>query len=613
MRSTHRGLTAAGLAALLVLTACSGGDDPAETSGTSDTAVTTPDTDSGDTTSPAPPTDDTSEDAQATTTDPTESTSDATESPVLDDPAFGDYGVAAGHPLAVDAGMEMLDSGGNAVDAAVAVAFSMAVIEPLTSGPGGGGAALVVPMPGSTAPGNPPAPVAYDYREVVQSSGGISAGGTGIPGFVAGTALLHAEHGRLPWDRVLEPAIRQAEDGVPVSWFVAQELRTDAGVAATRDLSQFASDDGEPLAEGDLLVQPELAQTLRDLATDPGTFYDGALAEDLVDIEGIDAQGLETYQVDTREPPRGPVGDYELLTAAPGLSGVALIQLLQVAEAGGLADTEPGSPAYFDTLADSWQVADNSIETVLGDPNFIDVPVAELTDPEANAALAESRSVGVAGPALPDDDLPDVDLPDVDVSDAGLAAARPAPGNTTHLSVVDGDGLSVSMTNTITSFWGSGQEVGGFFINDHLIRFATGRTAANRPEAGRRPLSFMTPAVLLDDQQRPVLVIGSPGGRRIPNIQAGVISRWALLDQDLQTSVDAPRAHLEGNLLRVEELPAETIDELTDLGYDVTPVPLSWSLFGSVQVLELDHGSGELIGAVDSRRTGAWASRTEQD
>lgn len=595
MRSTRRGLAAAGLAALLVLTACTGADDT-ETSDPSDTAPTSP-----------APTDDSSEDTQAATTDPTDEAATSTEPAVLDQPAFGDYGVAAGHPLAVDAGMEMLDSGGNAVDAAVAVAFSMAVIEPLTSGPGGGGAALVVPMPGSTAPGNPPAPVAYDYREVVQSSGNISAGGTGIPGFVAGLALLHAEHGRLPWDRVLEPAIRQAEDGVPVSWFVAQELRTDAGVAATRDLPQFTSDDGEPLAEGDLLVQPELAQTLRDLAADPDTFYSGTLAEDLTDIEGIDAQGLANYQVDSREPPRGTVGDCELLTAAPALSGVALIQLLQVAEAGGLADTEPGSATYFDTLADSWLVAENSIETVLGDPNFVEVPVAELTDPEANAALAESRSVGMAGPALPDD------LVAGGLASAAPAAARPAPGNTTHLSVVDANGLSVSMTNTITSFWGSGQEVGGFFINDHLVRFATGRTAANRPEAGRRPISFMAPAVLLDDQQRPVLVVGSPGGRRIPNIQAGVISRWALLDQDLQTAVDAPRAHLEGNLLRVEDLPAETTEELTGLGYDVTPVPLSWSLFGSVQALELDHGSRELIGAVDSRRTGAWASRTEQD
>ncbi|MCK0114054.1 gamma-glutamyltransferase [Ornithinimicrobium sp. F0845] len=586
----HRSIVASVLAALLVLTACSGDDDPvvstdAPTETTSPPAVATS-TPSPTESLPADPTDETST--------PTESPEETTTTPPED--AFGDYGVAAGHPRAVQVGMEVLEDGGNAVDAAVATAFSMAVLEPLTSGPGGGGATLVVAPPGSSVAGHPAEPVAYDYREVVQSSGQVPDSSTGIPGFVAGMAQIHAEHGQLSWQRVLRPAIRQAEEGVPISWFVAQEMRTDAGRAATAPLPQFHLDNGDLLSEGDVLFQPELADTLRDIAGDPRDFYEGDLAAQLSEVDGIDAEGLATYQVDVREPPRGAVGDYEVLAAAPALSGVGLIQLLQVAEAAGVADTEPGSAAHIDTLTDAWVVAEDSIETVLGDPNFVDVPVDQLTDPQANATLAESEAVGVAGAAR------GTQVP-------GILAGRPAPGNTTHLSVVDADGLAVSMSNTITSFWGSRVVVGGFFVNNHLIRFgSTGRTDANEPEAGKRPVSYMTPAVLLDAQQRPVLVIGSPGGMRIPNIQAAVISRWALHDQDLQTAVDASRTHLADGVLQVEGLPAATVDELTSMEYAVTPVPLSWNLFGSVQALELDHEAGLLTGATDERRTGAWDS-----
>ena len=600
MSRTHRTLTAATLAVLLGVTACTG-EDGTEGSATPDdqgSTGTPPASEQAPTSAPPATESPTSPpDQTASPTDPATTTAEPEAA------AFGDYGVAAGHPLAVDAGMAVLDDGGNAVDAAIATAFSMAVVEPLSSGPGGGGATLVVAAPGSTAPGHPAEPVAYDYREVVQSSGEVPDSGTGVPGFVAGLELLHAEHGQLPWDQLLEPALTQAQDGVPVSWWVAQELRSDRGRAATGSLAQFTTDDGTPLAEGDLLVQPELAATLGTLAEDPQDFYRGDLADQLFDVDGIDAEALAGYEVDVRTPPRGAVGDYEVLAAAPALSGVALIQLLQVAEAAGLADADPGSAAALDILARSWLVADDSIETVLGDPNFTDVPVDELTDADRNARLADSQDVGEAGPPGPAHGSPA----------PGIPAGRPAAGNTTHLSVVDADGLAVSMTHTITNFWGSGQEVGGFFVNDHLIRFgSTGRTEANEPGPGRRPVSYMAPAVLLDDQQRPVLVLGSPGGKRIPDIEAAVISRWALHDQDLQDAVDAPRTHLVDGELRVEDLPTETTEELTGRGYAVTPVPLSWSLFGSVQALELDHKEGRLIGAVDGRRTGDWdsASRT---
>lgn len=575
-------------ALFLVVTACSGSSEPAEESASPTTsqapAPTAPRTllpDDAGSTSSAPP--DGGDDAETTS------------APGPDDPtqtapprhAFGSYGVAAGHPVAVQIGIDTLERGGNAVDASIAMAFAMGVIEPLTSGMGGGGAALVVPMPDSAAPGNPETALSYDYREVVQASGTVPRTGVGVPGFVAGMAELHEAHGQLPWRVLLQPSIDLARYGVPTSWWVAQEMRTGRGQEATADLPQFLNIAMTPLEENDLLVQPELAESLETVARrGRDGFYDGYLAGELTAVDGINRQSLSDYTVDVREPVSGQVGDHVVMSAAPALSGVALVQLLQVAEAHGLADTEPGSAAYVDTLSEAWLVAEESLETVVGDPNFVDVPIDELTDPRANAALEPGENRG-----------------------GEASADRPADGNTTHLSVVDADGLSVSMTNTITDFWGSKQEIGGFFINSHLIRFqTTGRTAANRPEAGRRPVSYMAPAVVLDEEARPVLVIGSPGGQRIPTIEATVIARWLVHDQPLQSAVAAPRFHLDDGLLLVEELPRRTRDGLAALGYDLQEAPASWNLFGSVSALELDHRANTLTGAVDSRRTGAWDS-----
>lgn len=579
-------------ALLLVVTACSGSDDPQEESAATTTSQAPSPDDAG--TSSAPP-----DDSSATTgrddTDPTTGRDDtgATSAPATETAAptpepvhaFGAYGVAAGNPEAVQVGMDILERGGNAVDAAVATAFAMSVVEPLTSGLGGGGAALVVPMPGSTAAGAPEKALSYDYREVVQDNGKVPRSGTGVPGFVAGMYDLHQAHGQLSWREVVQPAIDLAEYGTPTSWWVAQELRTTAGTRATEDLDQFRNQALRPLEEGDPLVQTELADTL-DIIAQEGRdgFYDGFLAGELSKVNGITAASLQGYEVDVRAPVRGEVNGHLVMSATPALSGVALIQMLQVAQAQGIGDVAAGTSAYIDILADSWLVAEETIETVLGDPNFVDVPSGRLTDAAANAKIKPPENRG-----------------------GEVTSGAPADGNTTHLSVVDGDGLVVSMTNTITDFWGSGQEVGGFFLNNHLLRFAsTGRTDANDPKAGKRPISYMAPTVVLDEQDRPVLVVGSPGGKRIPSIEATVISRWLFHDQPLQSAVDGPRFHLSEGQLFIEPLNDNAANGLEKLGYDLHPAKPTWNLFGSVQALELDHENRRIIGATDSRRTGAW-------
>ncbi len=271
---------------------------------------------------------------------------------------------------------------------------------------------------------------------------------------------------------------------------------------------------------------------------------------------------------------------------APALPGAAVIQMMQVAEAAGIADVDPDSPEYVDILSRAWQVADTSVQRHFGDPRFVDVPVERLTDPDRNAQIAA---------ALPD-------AAETSSRSAALAGYEGAP-NTTHISVVDADGRAVSMTNTITNYWGSGQYVAGFFVNNQLARFGdVGIEGANRPEPGRRSVTWSSPSMLLDAQQRPVLVLGTPGGRQIPSTVANVVARWALHDQPLETAVRAGRFYLTDGELRLET--PHLADALRGMGYDVVVTDeATRPSYGSVQALAINWDTGRVNGFADERRS----------
>lgn len=560
---------------------------------------TTPDEAQGTTTSAPtqvaqPPTS-----APATTQDPRETTDPDSDTTVPDDPEgatasfdpepdgrLSSYGVSAGHPRAAEAGTLMLAQGGNAVDAAIAAAFADSVLQPVTSGLGGGGAAIVLTDGGAES---------YDYREVVASDGTIPADHVGAPGFVAGLARLHEDHGSLPWADLLQPAVRAAQDGAPVSDFLAMTLTLPGGQSATADLDHFRGPDGNPLRAGDLLVQHDLARTLTVLAQEgPDVFYTGSLAEPLLQVPGIDEATMSGFEVQVLAPPSGAVGDYTLVSAAPALPGAALIQLVQLAEAAGIEGTDPYSPAFVDLASRAWGVAEESAQTVLGDPAFVDVPVERLTDAAVNAALADQ--VLASGR----EDAGSLPI-------AGGGTAYQGSGNTTHISVVDANGDAVSMTNTITYFWGSGRYIDGYFLNNHLERFeAIGTTGANDPAPGRRSVSWSSPSMVLDDADRPVLVLGTPGGQQIPNTIAAAVLRWSLHDEELADIVTAPRFLSVGGELLLET--PELADEMQDLGYAVRVLdPSRRSDFGSLQVLEVNWDAGTVTSTVDDRRSGGFS------
>ena len=525
---------------------------------------------------------------------PTAAPTEPTSAPEPVEDALSQQGVSAGHPLAVEAGEQVLADGGNSIDAAIAAAFAMSVVEPFASGLGGGGSVVIAGQNGE--------PLFYDYREMVGVDGEIPETGIGAPGFVAGMGRLHQEHGSLEWDRLIQPAQQLASEGFEVYDFLASRMTEDLGPEAIDGVEPFEVD-GEPLASGEQLVQTELASTLETLAAEGWeSFYTGSLAEQLTQVEGIDAETLAEYEVTASEPVSGEFGDYEVLAAAPALPGPALVQLLQIAESQGIAELEPGSAEYIQTLSEAWLVAEETVLTEIGDPAFVEVPVEEITDAESNAAIEISTQ------SAPQD-------PDAG-SAQGSAEQQPAPAegdaprdaNTTHISVIDDEGIMVSMTNTLTNFWGAGEVSGGFFLNNQLSRFEAVDSPANRPEAGRRSVTWSMPTIVLDDQQRPVLGIGTPGGHQILNIMGTVLTQWGLQDAQLQEAVDGLRFRLigEDELLVLDDEPdGQTREALEDLGWELQIWPDEWGGFGSVQALEVDYETGEVTGADDDRRVGS--------
>lgn len=540
-RAGSRAVVGSLLAAALTLSGCAGPGDGPENPATAEPATTEPE--------PAPE-----------------------PSPVLTQ-----QGVNAAHPLAAEAGMEMLDAGGTAVDAAIAAAFAVSVVEPYASGMGGGGSALVATREA--------APEAFDYREVVAADGIIPPTNTGIPGFVAGMAELHAQHGTLEWAELLEPAARMAEGGVPATETLIARIAV-GGANAIAGLGQF-SPGGAPLQVGAPLVQAELGTTFRTLQDEgPESFYSGGIADELAAVNGIDPVSLEQYEVQRSEPPQGPVGDFRLVSSAPALPGVALIQMMQVLESQGISEVDPESTEYVRRLSEAWLLAEQTVRTELGDPAFTEVPVDELVDPVRNAELVGGTAPAPAGdgPATEGENLV-------------------TPGNTTHLTVIDRDGTVVSMTNTLTQFWGSGTEVGGFFLNDQLSRFGTVNSPRNQPEPGRRSVTWSNPTMVLDDQGRPVLGLGTPGGANILSILANTLTRWALIGQPLAEAVAAPRFRFDGASQTLVAEPAfvgsPAAQGVGGLGWQVSQSPEG--LFGSVQALEIDYDERTVSGPTDTR------------
>lgn len=473
-------------------------------------------------------------------------------------PVQGEHGmVVSAHAIASQVGVDILQRGGNAIDAAVAVGFALAVVDPAAGNIGGGGFLIFH----EAASGRN---YAIDYREIAPSraerdmyldeAGDVIPGrstvghlSVGVPGTVAGLLLALEKHGRLVRQTVLEPAIRLAEEGFPVDAGLARSLEESAS-----KLSRFAESrriflrNGNHFEEGEILVQKDLGATLRRIAEEgPAGFYQGAIAELVAeDMERggglITQEDLKAYRAVEREPlVRSYRGHTVVSMGPPSSGGIVLIEMLNMLEPYDLASLELNSSEYIHLLAEVMKRAFADRAQYLGDSDFASVPVRGLT----SKAYAEGRRVGIH--------------PHRTTLANQLGPGDPFPyesDQTTHFSVVDREGNAVANTTTLNSFYGSGITVpgAGFLLNNEMDDFSSKpgvpnqfglvQGEANAIEAGKRPLSAMTPTIIVDDGHV-LLVTGSPGGPRIINAVLQVVLNVIDHRLNIQQAVDAPRIH----------------------------------------------------------------------
>jgi gamma-glutamyltranspeptidase/glutathione hydrolase len=530
------------------------------------------------------------------------------------------YMVAAANPLAAEAGREILRDGGSAVDAAIAVQLVLNLVEPQSSGIGGGAfmvhwdraAGVLATLDGrETAPAGarPDRFLGPDGKPMGFMAAVAGGRSVGVPGTVRLLEAAHQRWGRLPWERAFQPAIRLAEEGFAVSprlnglLGLEKALRDNATARA-----YFYQDDGMPKPVGANLKNPAFAQTLRTIAErGADAFYNGAIAEDIVaTVAGhpsnpgdITLADLRAYAVVERPPVCGKYRAYAICGMGPPSSGaVAVQQILSVLGTRDLRRMGPGPEAvHWFSEAGRLAFADRAV--YLGDPGFVSVPVRGLTDPDylkSRAALVSpDRSMGKAKAGDPPFQKSQL-----------LAPAEGVEHGTSHISVIDSEGNAVAMTTTIEDGFGARLMTrSGFLLNNELTDFnfapsEDGKPVANRVEPGKRPRSSMSPTIVFDAFGRLYAVTGSPGGSQIIEYVAKTLV--AILDWKLdpQTAVDLPNM---GSRNGPTELEAGTEAEgwkpaLEAKGHEVKLMEMTSGIQAIVVTPE------GFLGGADSRREG---------
>jgi gamma-glutamyltranspeptidase / glutathione hydrolase len=548
-------------------------------------------------------------------------------------PVHAEHGmVASSAALASQAGIEIMKEGGNAIDAAVATGFALAVVHPQAGNLGGGGFMLIRLRDGATH--------FIDYRETApakatatmyqDSSGNVipdlSTTGykaIGVPGSVKGLVYAEQHFGKLGLARVMAPAIRLARTGYPLSFFDAGLLTRVGRLAQFPDSRRVFQNDGKGWHEGDVFRQPELASTLMRIERDPDTLYTGTMARQLADFlqKGgglITAKDLADYRVFDRKPVTGTYRGLTVISSPPPSSGgIVLIELLNILEGYDLKSAGLDSAASIHLITEAYRRAFFDRAEFMGDPAYTDSPMMLLLDKRYARAWRSSILPQDASPSLP------LVRPTLLPQLTRYAAAHPVLGQapeshqTTHYSVVDADGNAVSVTTTLNAWYGSGVTAGhlGFLLNDEMDDFASKvgvpnmfgvlQGAANAVGPGKRPLSSMTPTIVLKDGKL-WLVLGSPGGPTIITTVANVLIDAADYGLNIKQAVAAPRFHQQWMpdeiYMEPDRFSDDTLRLLRAHGYHVT-----FGDEGDAECIEVDPASGERLGASDPRTEGARA------
>jgi len=524
--------------------------------------------------------------------------------------------VATSHTLATEIALEVLQNGGNAVDAAVTAGFALAVTQPRSGNIGGGGFMLY-------APGDGGAPEAIDYREtapaaatetlfqdaegnVIQQRSRFSHQAAGVPGTVAGLALALKRHGTISLEQALSPAIKLAREGfeVPRRFTDGLEQARERLERWPATKATFYNEDGSAPQPGTLFKQPALADTLQRIANQgPEGFYEGETArlivEEMQRHNGlITFEDLKTYQPAIREPVHGTYRGHDIYSMSPPSSGgTHIVQILNILEHYPMAELGHNSAATIHRMAEAMKLAYADRAKYLGDTDFVDVPLTGLTSKGYASALQATIDPNRARPS------------------GEISAGNPTPwesNETTHFSIVDRWGNAVSNTYTINFSYGSGITVAGagFLLNNEMDDFSAKPGVpnaygliggeANKIEPGKRMLSSMSPTIVRKDG-RNYLVTGSPGGSRIITTTLQVLMNVIDHNMNIQSAVSAPRMHHQWlpDEIRMEQgFSPDTIELLGARGHTVSID----RAMGAIQSV-LIGDDGTLYGGADPRRS----------
>jgi gamma-glutamyltranspeptidase / glutathione hydrolase len=537
--------------------------------------------------------------------------------------------VTSVHPLASEAGVDVMKAGGNAIDAAVATGFALAVVHPEAGNIGGGGFMLIRTADGTLhfvdyrekAPASATADMYLDKQGNVipkMSLEGFKA--SGVPGSVAGMVYSQKHWGKLTLAQVMAPAIKLARDGYALAYEDARAMH-DPLLARFPESHRIFQRDGNYFQAGEIFKQPELAKTLERIAANPDDFYKGEMAKQIAAFEAknggnITAADLAGYEAKERQPIHGTYRGLEIYSAPPPSSGgVALVEALNILEGYDLKKYGNRSAEAMHLTIEAFRRAFYDRAEFMGDPDFSSVPVPELIDEKYDAAWRDGLNPDKATPST------ELKRPAIFKQLDRYAAEHPQPkhpvrepNQTTHYSVVDEAGDAVSVTTTLNFGFGSGVTVEGlgFLLNDEMDDFSSKpgvpngfgliQGPANAIGPNKRPLSAMTPTIVTSNGKL-LMVLGSPGGPTIITTVANILMGVVDYGMNIQEAVNAPRFH---NQWLPDETSVEpgfspdTVKLLEGMGHKL----VRRGYWGDAECIMIDLKTGERLGAPDGRNNG---------
>ncbi|MCE7033009.1 gamma-glutamyltransferase family protein [Lysobacter sp. GX 14042] len=531
-------------------------------------------------------------------------------------PSSGGGGmVSSAHPLATRAGVDVLQGGGSAIDAAIAVQAMLGLVEPQSSGLAGGAFLLHYRARDGQVDaylGRERAPSGADAALFLDSAGDplprseamLSGRATGVPGVLPALEAAHADHGRLPWSTLFSAAAETATTGFSVTPRLHRHIVGNFPQASAPDVARlFSGPGGQPLRIGEVMRNPAYARSLQEVATrGAAALQTGPLAEALLGRiqeppgpSPMRAEDLAGYRAEKVRPLCRTIRAHVVCVPPPPSSGVGLLQLLLLLEGTDIAGRSPDDPLAWLTFAEASRLMYADRDHYVGDPDFVEVPIEGMLNPDyldsRRRLLGERAAAGAVSPGVP------AGAP----ANAGDDTAEPA--GTSHFVVVDGEGNAVSMTTTIESYFGSGRVVGGMLLNNQLTDFSwqPGGAAANAIAPGKRPRSSMSPVIVLDPQGNFAGAIGSPGGNAIPAYIGKTLLGWLFWDLPLDQAIALPNLVARGERHdgEADALAPALRQALEELGVRVRPGSGEDSGLHGVQLR-----SGRLHGAADPRREG---------